>query len=62
VYGRRDGFGMVGHTLVFCALGLLIESFYFDPINKVFYEAGLQVNGLRYEHVAGFGGFSIKIK
>jgi len=38
VYGRRDGCGMVGHTLVFCALGLLIESFYFDPISKVFYE------------------------
>jgi hypothetical protein len=49
VYGRRDVCGMVGHTLVFCALGLLIKSLYFDPINKVSYEDRLAGNVWRYE-------------
>jgi len=47
VYGRRDGCGMVGHSLVFCALGV-IRSWFFVFVR-------LAGNGLRYEHVAGFG-------
>jgi hypothetical protein len=42
VYGRRDGRGMVGHTVAFCAVGLLGE-------NKPMRKAGVSANVRGYE-------------